>query len=186
MNALTLFGLVAVTAMLVFYVLEERAPAFVLLFAAACALSSVYGFLQGAWPFGIVEAVWGGVAIRRWRTRMPVRELVEERPIACDMAALATEERRRYDVLRSRVTGSVRRVTSTATSFRLELDHSVPSPEIAEWMALERRCCPFLTIALLLPPDGTRWVELGGSAAIKMFLTGEFPAIVSLPSRDPY
>jgi hypothetical protein len=70
MDALTLFGLVAVTAMLIFYALEDHSPWFILAFAAACALASVYGFLQGAWPFGIIEAVWAGVAARRWRTRM--------------------------------------------------------------------------------------------------------------------
>ena len=66
MDRLTLFGLFAVTAMLVCYALEARSPWFVLAFAAACALGSVYGFLQGAWPFGAVEAVWSVVAIRRW------------------------------------------------------------------------------------------------------------------------
>ena len=67
MNPLSLFGLFAVTAMMVCYALEKRSPWFVLAFAAACALGSVYGFLQGAWPFGIVEAVWAVVAARRWR-----------------------------------------------------------------------------------------------------------------------
>ncbi|MGA2015384.1 MAG: hypothetical protein ABSH26_00400 [Opitutaceae bacterium] len=67
MDRLTLFGLFAVTAMLVFYALERRSPWFILAFAAACALGSAYGFLQGAWPFGIVEAVWSIVALRRWR-----------------------------------------------------------------------------------------------------------------------
>jgi hypothetical protein len=66
---LTTFGLFAVTAMLVFYALEDRNPAFVLAFAAACALGSLYGFLQGAWPFGLVEAVWTIIAVRRWRSR---------------------------------------------------------------------------------------------------------------------
>jgi hypothetical protein len=66
MDTLTLFGLFAVTAMLVFYVLEERGHTYVLGFAAACALGSIYGFLQGAWPFGVVEAIWAGVALRRW------------------------------------------------------------------------------------------------------------------------
>lgn len=70
MSALTLFGLVAVTAMLVFYSLEERHTLCILGFSAACALGSVYGFLQGAWPFGIVEAIWALVALRRWRTRI--------------------------------------------------------------------------------------------------------------------
>jgi hypothetical protein len=63
MSALSLFGLAAVTAMLIFYALEDRSPWFVLAFAAACALGSIYGFLQGAWPFGLVEAVWAGVAV---------------------------------------------------------------------------------------------------------------------------
>jgi hypothetical protein len=66
MNALTWFGLVAVTAMLITYALEQRSPWFVLAFAASCVMGSIYGFLQGAWPFGIVEAVWSVVAARRW------------------------------------------------------------------------------------------------------------------------
>jgi hypothetical protein len=66
MDSLTLFGLFAVTAMLVFYAVEDRGLHFILAFAAACALGSIYGFLQGAWPFGVVEAVWALVALRRW------------------------------------------------------------------------------------------------------------------------
>lgn len=66
MDGLTLFGLFAVTAMLVCYAFEDRSPWFVLGFAAACALGSVYGFMQGAWPFGVVEAIWAVVALRRW------------------------------------------------------------------------------------------------------------------------
>jgi hypothetical protein len=66
MNRLSLFGLFAVTAMLVFYALERRSHWFILAFAGACMLGSAYGFLQGAWPFGLVEAVWSLVAIRRW------------------------------------------------------------------------------------------------------------------------
>lgn len=66
MDLLSLFGLFSVTAMLVCYALERRSPWFILGFAAACALGSVYGFLQGAWPFGMVEAVWSLVALRRW------------------------------------------------------------------------------------------------------------------------
>lgn len=66
MDRLTLFGLFAVTAMLVCYALEDRSPSFVLLFAGACVMGSAYGFLQGAWPFGLVEAVWSLVAARRW------------------------------------------------------------------------------------------------------------------------
>ena len=66
MNTLTLFGLFAVTAMLVTYALEKRSPWFILAFAGSCLLGSAYGFLQGAWPFGLVEAIWAMVAVRRW------------------------------------------------------------------------------------------------------------------------
>ncbi|HUO53216.1 MAG TPA: hypothetical protein VMU18_00640 [Rhodoblastus sp.] len=66
MDLLTAFGLFAVCAMLIFYALEPRGAIYILGFAAACALGSVYGFLQGAWPFGLVEAVWSIVALRRY------------------------------------------------------------------------------------------------------------------------
>jgi hypothetical protein len=69
MSPLSVFGLVAVTAMLVTYAFEERSPWFTFGFAGACALGSAYGFLQGAWPFGIVEAIWAVVALDKWRKR---------------------------------------------------------------------------------------------------------------------
>ena len=68
MDALTLYGLVSVSAMLVTYALEARSRWFILAFAGACLLGSSYGFLQGAWPFGLVEGIWAAVAARRfWR-----------------------------------------------------------------------------------------------------------------------
>jgi hypothetical protein len=66
MDRLSAFGLVAVTLMVVFYAFEQRSRWCILGFAAACVLGSVYGFLQGAWPFGVVEAIWAVIAVRRW------------------------------------------------------------------------------------------------------------------------
>jgi hypothetical protein len=63
---LTVFGACAVTFMMVMYALERRGPGFVLAFAVGCALSSTYGFLAGTWPFGVVEAIWSLVAVRRY------------------------------------------------------------------------------------------------------------------------
>lgn len=70
MTPLTVFGVIAVGSMLVLYALEERAPMFVLAFAAACLASATYAFLQGAWPFGVAEVIWAGVAARRWQRRI--------------------------------------------------------------------------------------------------------------------
>jgi hypothetical protein len=66
LDGLTLFGLLAVSLMLFTYAKEDRSAWYVLMFAVACALGSIYGFLQGAWPFGLVEGVWSLVAVRRW------------------------------------------------------------------------------------------------------------------------
>jgi len=69
---LTLFGLFAVSAMLICFALEDRSHWFIVAFALACLLASLYGFLQGAWPFGVIELIWSLVAVRRW---MRVRRL---------------------------------------------------------------------------------------------------------------
>lgn len=76
MTGLTAFGLFSVTAMLICYALEQRSHWFIVAFAAACVLGSAYGFLQGAWPFGVVEAIWALVAIGRWMKtqRKPVEK----------------------------------------------------------------------------------------------------------------
>ena len=66
LSGLSLFGLLAVTGMVVTYALEGRSHWYIMGFAVACGMGSVYGFLQGAWPFGLVEAVWPVIAVRRW------------------------------------------------------------------------------------------------------------------------
>lgn len=70
MDALAVFGAAAVSIMLLCYALEARSSWFVLAFAGACLASSAYGFLQGAWPFGVVEVIWAAVAFRRWWLRV--------------------------------------------------------------------------------------------------------------------
>lgn len=65
MNAVTVYGVIALSFMMLMYALESRGRRFVLLFALGCVLSSVYGFASGAWPFGVVEAVWSLIAVRR-------------------------------------------------------------------------------------------------------------------------
>jgi hypothetical protein len=64
---LTAFGVAALSFMLLMYAMERRGERFVLAFACGCALSSAYGFLAGTWPFGVVEAIWAVIALRRWR-----------------------------------------------------------------------------------------------------------------------
>jgi hypothetical protein len=67
---LTAFGVAALTFMLLMYALERRGPGFILAFACGCLLSSAYGFLAGTWPFGVIEIVWAGIALRRWQQQL--------------------------------------------------------------------------------------------------------------------
>lgn len=69
MTPLDAFGLFAVTLMVICYALEDRSRRYILGFAFACVLGSIYGFLQGAWPFGAVEAIWAVIALRRWMSK---------------------------------------------------------------------------------------------------------------------
>ena len=69
MDGLTACGLAAILFMLFCYVMEARGSTWTLAFAGGCELSSSYGFLQGAWPFGAVEAIWAAIAIRKWWQR---------------------------------------------------------------------------------------------------------------------
>ena len=69
MSGLTLFGAAAVTVMMLAYALEQRSARWVLVFAGACAAASAYGWLAGTWPFGVIEAVWALIALRRWYGR---------------------------------------------------------------------------------------------------------------------
>jgi hypothetical protein len=73
MDLLTLYGVLALSAMLITYALEPRSPSFIIGFATACVAAAAYGFLQGAWPFGIVELAWSGVALQRWKQRVRPR-----------------------------------------------------------------------------------------------------------------
>ena len=82
MDNLTIFGLCAVSLMLLTYALEARSRWFTLAFAGACMLGSTYGFLQGAWPFGLVEGVWALVALVKWwklRGQKPLRHAGDDR-----------------------------------------------------------------------------------------------------------
>jgi hypothetical protein len=81
-SVLTVFGAVAVTFMMLMYALERRGRRFILAFACGCLLSSAYGFLAGTWPFGVVEAVWAVIALRRWHTSKPQVDASSKHPTA--------------------------------------------------------------------------------------------------------
>ena len=80
MDGLTLFGVAALSVMLLCYALERRNPWFTFGMASACVAAAVYGFLQGAWPFGIIEAIWAAIAYVRWWQDRTASGAAQRRP----------------------------------------------------------------------------------------------------------
>jgi hypothetical protein len=107
-------------------------------------------------------------------TADPGRRTSEGQPIVCMKHTFSAEDRRRYDELRARILAAAISTTETPKGFRLELRDVVAPVDVAEWAVLERRCCPFLEISLLLNGAAPTVVELAGSAAVKAFLRKEF------------
>ena len=99
MDGLTLFGLFAVTAMLVCYALEDRSHWFILAFAVACALGSIYGFLQGAWPFGLVEAVWAVRCAAALEPQAASRRIARRRSWRARLRGLRQRRPRRFPII---------------------------------------------------------------------------------------
>jgi hypothetical protein len=90
------------------------------------------------------------------------------------MNAFSTEERRRYDALRAAVTKAIVEVSELAHGYRSRLGDGVAVGDVGEWMALERRCCPFLEIGLRLEEGGAVWVDMTGRPGVKEILQSEF------------
>ena len=138
---LTLYGACAVTFMTLMYALESRGPAIIFAFAVGCVLSSSYGFLSGAWPFGVVELIWSGIAVRRYlsirrpsardrppRKRLPPRRMGRSRS-STSMIRTSTGEPSSHDTTVTASTSS--RMTTSATCWT----RSIPTrcPTCSSW-----------------------------------------------------
>ena len=158
-DGLTAFGFAAVVAMLITYALEDLSSWFILAFAAACALGSIYGFLQGAWPFGLAEAIWSIVAVRRWiirRTRpiypYSVQVTMTQPVFACDMSAIPPAARaEHHNLIRHVVSDLATDVVEISDGFELNFQQSA-FDDVARFVAAERLCCPFLRFTLDVAP----------------------------------
>ena len=141
---LTLYGACAVTFMMVMYAFESRDRIFVLLFAFGCALSSSYGFLAGTWPFGVVEAIWAGIAVNRYRVLR--QEPAPEPHIACTLTAGELEERSRVgQALAERTLIGSPVATKDGIQLRFRGD---AENDLRAIIKAEAECCPFLDFRL--------------------------------------
>lgn len=103
----------------------------------------------------------------------------DKKPVfACNLKAISAAERPRYNELVKRVRAAIRKPSETAEGFTFKLDsNAVTLPEAAEWITMERLCCPFLTLQLAAAGNQTDWtLALTGSEGAKSIIAAEFPA----------
>lgn len=98
--------------------------------------------------------------------------------LACNLKAIASAERPRYNDLMKRLRASVRERTEHSSGYAFKLDGgAIGLKEVAEWISLERLCCPFLRFELSVSGNQAAWtLTLTGPLGAKAILEEEFPA----------
>jgi len=102
-----------------------------------------------------------------------------ELPLACRMDALDGAERRRYGGLFAELASRLAGIEELPDGFAFIFPRERPLfLTLAEWVALERRCCPFLSFELVLESRAAPVsLRLTGRPGVKEFLRREFPEV---------
>lgn len=142
-------------------------------------VAGAVGFGFGG-PTPVVKCATCGISIRAnaqtIEQEKKMSEIVAgESPIACNLNALDKEQRRRYQSLTAQLRAAVQetRELPDGYSFRLPSDETTIQ-RTAEWITLERRCCPFIAFGIEVGREGgPLWLSLTGREGVKLFLKME-------------
>ncbi len=205
--ALLVFGSLAVAVMLLMYALEARSPRYVLGFAFASAAAAAYGFATEAWPFAVIETIWSLVALQRWRqvlrpaaigpslrgetnrsddmpeTPEPANDGGANAAFACNMDAFTSEQRERHMALIEQHLLAADEAKELPGGYELRYDNgSHRYADLAEWISLERLCCPWIQFGLEIEGETVKLSLLAPQAA-RPVLAEEFaPLLTALRS----
>lgn len=205
--ALLVFGSLAVAVMLLMYALEARSPRYVLGFALASAAAAAYGFATEAWPFAVIETIWSLVALQRWRqllrpaasgpslrgetnrsddmpeTTEPANDGGANAVFACNMDAFTSEQRDRHMALIEQHLLAADETTELPGGYQLRYDNgSQRYADLAEWISLERLCCPWIQFGLEIEGEMVK-LSLRAPDAARSVLAEEFaPLLTALRS----
>lgn len=102
-----------------------------------------------------------------------------ETPLACDLAALTAAERKRhFDELGPALLSLKKSTHELADGFEFEFPADPAVYQLlAEWVGVERLCCPFFDIDLRVEKEGGPLrLRLSGREGVKQFIKADFPA----------
>jgi hypothetical protein len=93
-------------------------------------------------------------------------------PIACNASPFTPEERRRWQDATARWKDVVQEIRELPDGYALRIPSDARSiAAAAEWITLDRVCCPFLRYGLVIEEEGgPAWLQLTGRAGTKEFL----------------
>lgn len=104
-------------------------------------------------------------------------EMSSDLPLACerDAGAFSPEQESRYAALRQEMEAAILEIAERPDGYALRFAAGPATIlALAEFITLERSCCPFFRFALEIEPgDGPLWLQLGGGAGVKEFLRAE-------------
>lgn len=97
-------------------------------------------------------------------------------PIACNLNAIDAETRPRYQALVTKLKSAILDRGETPLGYRYRLASGLELAEVAEWISLERLCCPFLDFRLEISGTAREWyLTLEGPTGVKEILNHAFP-----------
>lgn len=101
-------------------------------------------------------------------------------PIACRPQALTKEQRAQSQALRTELAHATEETKELPNgyAFRYRADSAL-FEKAAQWVSLERRCCPFLSFELAWQEgdDAAPWLSVTGPAGTKAFMADEMPEL---------
>jgi hypothetical protein len=101
-----------------------------------------------------------------------------ETVFACNLEAIGAAGRPRYNELVKQIRAAMRERSEIREGYRFRLDgKAVTLCETAEWIEMERLCCPFLTFQLTASGGNSEWLlAISGAEGVKALIAAEFPA----------
>ncbi len=96
--------------------------------------------------------------------------------IACNLNAFDDLDRSKYTNLAARVRAALIAGNEIPEGFVFQVSNNgITSQEISDWISMERRCCPFLSIQLSVSTGARRSLTMTGPSGVKQLILAEFP-----------
>lgn len=102
-------------------------------------------------------------------------------PIACNLKALTSEQRKQLAHIGEHVISAIGASRELANGYAFRIDPTKASLlDVAQWLDLWRRCCPFYEFQVQLQAaDAVVWLSVTGRPGVKEYIPIDVPQLVA-------